>query len=68
MNGSIIQLPSAGLPEAWDQGEGDQRFRQTAFDQGGHLPPVVQGVHLVKGLFSDTLPPFLQLQAGHNCP
>ena len=59
---SLHDCNFAGLPEVWAQQEGDTTFAQAAFDQQGRFPPVVDNVHLVKGLFSDSLPPFLQLQ------
>lgn len=43
-----------GLPEAWI-GHHDKGH----FDQGGVLPPVEAGAELHKGLFSESLPPFL---------
>lgn len=55
-------IPIAGLPEVWEQQAGDVQFAARAFDVGGVFPPVKENVHLVKGLFSDSLPPFLQLQ------
>lgn len=57
----------AGLPETWEQVPGDTDFAAAQFDQGGNFPPVVDNVHLVKGLFSESLPPFLQLQARPSC-
>ena len=54
---------TAGLPENWAQHEGDQDFGAGGFDQGGVMPKVEDNVQLVKGLFSDSLPPFLNLQA-----
>jgi hypothetical protein len=42
-----------GLPEKW------RSFKQGFFSQNGNLPPVRENVHLIKGLFSDTLPTFL---------
>mmetsp|Transcript_13582 Transcript_13582/g.39599 ORF Transcript_13582/g.39599 Transcript_13582/m.39599 type:complete len:359 (-) Transcript_13582:96-1172(-) len=43
-----------GLPEAWKG-----HMKKGMFDQGGILPPVESGVTLHKGLFNDTLQPFL---------
>lgn len=48
-----------GLPEAWGQ------FSKGAFaNPNGELPPVPANVHLVKGLFNDTLPAFLAEHPG----
>lgn len=49
-----------GLPEAWGQ------FAKGAFayDPNGGLPPVPDNVPLIKGLFSDTLGPFLEDHSG----
>ena len=38
---------------------------QGAFSLHGDFPPVEENVHLIKGLFSDSLPPLLRLQV---CP
>jgi hypothetical protein len=51
----------AGLPEDWGQ------FGKGAFaydPKGGGLPPVPDNVPLIKGLFSDTLRPFLEEHPG----
>lgn len=51
----------AGLPEDWE-GQADpagEPFSKGAFSLGGNLPAVESNVELVKGLFSDSLPPFL---------
>ena len=44
-----------GLPEVWKGHMGKR-----AFDRGGNLPPVEPNVELHKGLFNDTLPPFVK--------
>jgi len=43
-----------GLPEDWRPG-----FLQGMFSRGGELPKVNQNVELIKGLFQDTLPDFV---------
>ena len=45
-----------GLPQGW---KGHMR-KGTFAQPGGRPPPVKKNVHLVKGLFSDTLPGFLE--------
>lgn len=45
-----------GLPEAWN--DGGMVFHKGAFSTGGSLPSVPSHVHIVKGLFQDTLPAF----------
>merc|ERR1711865_1098839 len=35
-----------------------------AYDAEGSLPPVPRNVQLIKGLFDDSLPPFLQEHSG----
>ena len=55
----------SGLPEAWEQGAGGDTFDAGAFDLAGKLPVVPANARLVKGLFSETLPPFLmELRGG----
>jgi len=55
----------SGLPEAWEQGAGGDTFDAGAFDLAGKLPVVPANARLVRGLFSDTLPPFLmELRGG----
>jgi hypothetical protein len=55
----------SGLPEAWEQGAGGDTFDAGAFDLAGRLPAVPANARLVKGLFADTLPPFLmELRGG----
>ena len=55
----------SGLPEAWEQGAGGDTFDAGAFDLAGKLPAVPANARLVRGLFSDTLPPFLmELRGG----
>merc|ERR1712228_111008 len=49
-----------GLPEDW----GQFKKGSFAFDPSGKLPPVPDNVQLVKGLFSDTLPGFLEQHPG----
>jgi hypothetical protein len=44
-----------GLPEAWDG-----KFGLGAFSRNGNLPTVPNNVKLIKGLFSDSLPEFLE--------
>ena len=56
-----------GLPESWTQDDGTV-FGQGAFSLGGQFPAVEDNIHLVKGLFSDSIPPFLQLQARPGLP
>ena len=51
-----------GLPEVWEQDK-DTGFGAGAFSLGGQFPAVERNIHLVKGLFSDSIPPLLQLQA-----
>lgn len=43
-----------GLPEAWGA------FKEGHFNLKGKLPPVPANVQLVKGLFNESLPPFLE--------
>ncbi|KAK9790314.1 hypothetical protein WJX73_002614 [Symbiochloris irregularis] len=52
-----------GLPEVWSQDGGAGTFGGGAFSTGGKFPPVEYNVQLVKGLFSESLPPFLRMQA-----
>jgi hypothetical protein len=55
----------SGLPEAWEQGAGGDTFDAGAFDLAGKLPAVPPNARLVKGLFSESLPPFLmELRGG----
>jgi hypothetical protein len=46
-----------GLPERWRDG-----FEKGAFNRNGEFPEVNDNVVLIKGLFSDTLAPFLKEQ------
>jgi hypothetical protein len=46
-----------GLPERWRDG-----FEKGAFNRNGEFPQVNHNVVLIKGLFSDTLAPFLKEQ------
>lgn len=48
-----------GLPEAWKG-----HHAAGHFDQGGVFPPVESKAELHKGLFSESLPPFLQKNKG----
>ena len=50
-----------GLPENWAGG-----FVQGAFSLEGDLPHVRHNIELVKGLFSDSLPPWMQAQRDAN--
>lgn len=47
-----------GLPEEWKKGEATLPVGQ--FSQNGQLPAVPSNVTLIKGLFEQTLPPFLK--------
>lgn len=47
-----------GLPELWDRP--DMFFNKGHFDRQGEFPPVHSNVKLIKGLFKDTLPEFVQ--------
>jgi len=49
-----------GLPEDW----AGSRYSKVNFDRGGTKPKVPGNVTLVEGWFDDTLPPFLQGNAG----
>lgn len=49
-----------GLPEAWQPG-----FEKGYFTMNGNLPEVNSNVVLVKGLFQDTLPHFLNIIPGN---
>lgn len=49
-----------GLPETWGH------VKQGTFSLGGALPPVNPNVVLHKGLFSETLPPFLASWTGEK--
>ena len=51
----------AGLAEDWNPDD-NIIFTKSSFSQGGNFPAVEDNVFLVKGLFSDSLPPFLQQQ------
>ena len=51
-----------GLPEVWAQ-DGETGFGAGAFSLDGKFPMVEENIHLIKGLFSDSIPPFLRLQA-----
>ena len=51
----------AGLAEDWNPDD-KTVFTKSSFSQGGNFPPVEDNVFLVKGLYSDSLPPFLQQQ------
>lgn len=55
-------LASAGLPEAWSQDGGVGVFGGGAFSLDGIFPVVEPNVQLIKGLFSDSLPPFLRME------
>ena len=55
-------LANAGLPEIWSQKGGEGAFEGGAFSLEGRFPRVEDNIHLIKGLFSDSIPPFLQLQ------
>lgn len=46
-----------GLPEKWANA-----FKSGAFSLGGNLPPVHHNARLVKGLFSDSLQPWIEQQ------
>ena len=37
-------------------------FTKDSFSQQGNFPPVEDNVFLIKGLYSDSLPPFLKQQ------
>lgn len=50
-----------GLPEAWDLS--GATYAKGAFSVDGKIPPVRSGIRLIKGLFNDTLPPFLASQS-----
>ena len=55
-NGTVYGFDSfEGLPEKWRDG-----FDQGAFSQNGILPQVNSNVVLIKGLFNETLPEFIQ--------
>ncbi len=43
-----------GLPESWGE------YPEGVYSKDGHLPKVTENVQLIKGLFNDTLPLFLQ--------
>lgn len=51
-----------GLPEAWSQDGGVGVFGGGAFSLDGIFPVVEPNVQLIKGLFSDSLPPFLRME------
>lgn len=54
-----------GLPEQWVRDD-SHTWEQNDFDQGGNdgrFPEVEDNVHLVKGLFNESIPPFLKNQA-----
>ena len=51
-----------GLPEDWSQDHAGGTFGKAAFSMGGIFPAVEPNVQLVKGLFSDSLPPFLRME------
>ena len=54
------------MPEDWLQAEKTpERFKKGTFSLGGHLPEVKDNVILVKGLFADSLPPFLAAHEQH---
>lgn len=57
----------AGLPEKWSQDGAGGTFVNGAFSTGGQFPAVEPNVQLVKGLFSDSLPPFLSMQVWVLC-
>ena len=50
---SFQGLPSSGLKTRWRAGQ---------FDRGGKMPTVPSHVHLHKGWFNESLPPFLDAQ------
>ena len=58
----LNSIPTAGLPEQWSQEGGGGGFENGAFSLQGQFPRVEENIHLIKGLFSDSIPPFLQLQ------
>ena len=57
-NGPVYGFDTfTGLPEKWRDG-----YDQGAFTTHGNLPPVRENVVLIKGMFQDTLNPFLESQ------
>ncbi len=50
-----------GLPEEWATS-----FKSGAFSLAGKLPPVHRNARLVKGLFSNSLPPWMEEQTSAN--
>jgi hypothetical protein len=50
-----------GLPEAWNMGA-----PRGAFSLKGELPPVRKNVKLIKGFYDDTLPSFVNNNAGRS--
>lgn len=52
----------AGLPETWSQDGAAGTFVGGSFSMKGMFPVVEPNVQLVKGLFSDSLPPFLRME------
>lgn len=61
-----------GLPEAWPNGKGGFYYKKGSFSwaarKRGSFPPVRSRVRLHKGLFNDTLPPFLEATAPRGRP
>jgi len=61
------RFPSTGLPEAWGTGKGGVRFAKGTFSWAargrGPLPPVRSRVELHRGLFNETIGPFLASSA-----
>ena len=64
----LTHLPCTGLPEQWSQEGTGSGFEGGAFSLQGQFPRVEDNIHLIKGLFSDSIPPFLQLQVGSIRP
>jgi len=61
-SGTVVGFDTfEGLPEQWAGG-----FQAGAFSLGGNLPPVRDNAELVKGLFSDSLPPWIEQQKEKN--
>ena len=51
-----------GLPEHWRE-----NYKEGTFDLKGEFPEVRDNVRLYKGLFQDTLGPFLEVHKGEKC-
>lgn len=65
MQDFVKLLSCAGLPEYWKRDD-HSNYKQGSFDLEGQFPAVGPNVHLIKGLFNESLPRFLKKQAAYG--